>query len=50
MPYDCVFLSSVDDIEADFLSDVSELSVHDCLISADNVGGLVSISDWEGVL
>ena len=33
-----------------FLSDISELSVNDCFISADNVGGLVSVSDWEGVL
>ena len=33
-----------------FLSDVSELSVHYCFISAGNVGGLVSVSDWEGVL
>ena len=33
-----------------FLSDISELSVHYCFILADNVGGLVSVLDWEGVL
>ena len=33
-----------------FLSDIPELSIYNCLISADNVGGLVCILDWEGVL
>ena len=37
-------------VEADFLSDVPKLSIYNRLISADNVGGLVCISDREGVL
>ena len=50
MSQDCIFLPSIDDIEANFLSDVSELSVNDHFISTDDVGGLVCVSDWEGVL
>ena len=48
MSQDHILLSSIDDIEANFLSDVSQLNIQDCFISACDVGGLVGVSDWEG--
>ena len=49
MSKDCIFFSSIDDIEMDLLGNASKLDIDDCLISTDNIGGLVCISDGEGM-
>ena len=49
MSQDCILFSSIDDIEVDLLGNTSKLNIDDCLISTDNVGGLVCISDGEGI-
>ena len=49
MSQDCILFSSIGDIEVDLLGNASKLNIDDCLISTDNVGGLVCILDGEGI-
>ena len=49
MSQDCIFPSSIDDIETDLLGNTSELDIDGCLMLTSNVGGPVGVSNGEGV-